>query len=229
VNTLVVRGDVTGDPSFSELLARVRETTLGAYAHQDLPFEKLVEELAPERDLSRNPLCQVAFQLFSDPTGAPRDVGPAPQRLDIQRGTAVFDLVITLSDDGDGFAGRIEFNTDLFDRPTVERLAGHYSILLEAALKDSGAAVARLPILAEHELRELDAFNATDAPVPERCLHELIEEQVARTPDAVAARFEGEELTYRELDARANRLGHHLRERGVGPGKLVAIRAERSL
>src|SRR5262249_36738506 len=133
VNTLVLRADLAGDPGLAELVGRVRERALGAYAHEELPFEKLIEELALVRDPSRTPLVQVAFQLYSDPTGVQADATRI-ERLDVQRGTSVFDLVVTLWEEGEEFAGRLEYNHNLFDAATIERLAGHYARLAARAI-----------------------------------------------------------------------------------------------
>ena len=229
VNTAVLRADLAGDPTFAELLERIRGTAVDALAHQELSFEKLVEELGSARDLSRNPLCQVAFQVFSEmTTGAepqPRDA----EELNVNRGSALFDLSLAFWERADEFAGRLEFNTDLFDRETAQRFTRHYQVMLTAALANPGNRVSCLPLLDPDEQRQLAAFNATDAPYPARCIHALFEEQCVRTPDAVAASFEGREMSYRELDEQANKLAHHLRRLGARPGVLVGIRAERSL
>src|SRR5690606_23761543 len=147
VNTLVLRTDLAGDPTFREVLGRVREVTLGAYAHQDLPFEMLVEELQPERDLSRNPLFQVIFQLFSTPAGhaaASAEGGPLPE---IQRGNSKFDLRFDLWETARGFRGQLEYSTDLFERTTAERMVEHFLLLLEAAVDQPGTRIAHLPLL----------------------------------------------------------------------------------
>jgi amino acid adenylation domain-containing protein len=233
VNTLVLRTDLSGDPSFTEVLRRVREVALGAYAHQDVPFEKLVEELQPERDLSRNPLCQVAFQLFSAPSASraqPRPSGGGPALLEVERGTASFDLCVTLAEDGEQLAGRIEYSTDLYEPASIERLAEHYENLLAAAVADPSRPLSRLePMSAAERQQVLFGFNETAAVHPEVPLAQLFEAQVERTPEARAFEAEDGELSYRALNARANRLAHHLRALGVGPGVVVGLALPRSI
>ncbi|WP_164003095.1 condensation domain-containing protein, partial [Pyxidicoccus caerfyrddinensis] len=231
VNTLVLRTHLRGEPSFRELLQRVREVTLGAYLHQDVPFEKLVEELAPARDLSRSPLFQVMFVLQNAPMpelclGEAR-LTPLP----IAQTVAKFELTLLLEETGEGLKGSLEYNTDLFDTATVARLVGHYQTLLEGIVARPEQAVSRLPMLTHAERHQLVVdWNQTRSDFPrERCIHELFEAQAERTPDAVAVVFEDQRLTYRELDQRANQLGHHLRSLGVGPEVLVGLCVERSL
>jgi amino acid adenylation domain-containing protein len=232
VNTLVLRTDLAGDPSFTEALRRVRAVALGAYAHQDVPFEKLVEELQPERDLSRNPLCQVAFQLFS--ASRPRASRGARASdsavLDVERGTANFDLGFTLAEDGDRLVGRIEYNTDLYEPATIERLAKHYRNILADAVADPSRPLSQLePMSAAERQQVLFGFNDTAADYPDVPLAQLFEAQVERTPAALAIKSEDGELSYRALNARANQLAHHLRGLGVGPGVVVGLALPRSL
>ncbi|RKH18898.1 amino acid adenylation domain-containing protein [Corallococcus sp. CA047B] len=231
VNTLVLRTDLSGEPSFRELLKRVREVTLGAYVHQDVPFEKLVEELAPARDLSRSPLFQVMFVLQNAPMPE-LSLGEAKLTpMPVAQTVAKFELTLFLEETADGLKGSLEYNTDLFDAGTVERLAGHYQTLLEGIVAEPEQSVSRLPLLTEPEHHQLvRAFNQTQTNFPrERCIHELFEAQAKKTPNAVAVVFEDQRLTYRELDQRANQLGHHLRSMGVGPEVLVGLCVERSL
>src|SRR5947209_16214692 len=218
VNTLALRLDLGGEPTFRELLGRVREVTLGAYAHQDLPFEKLVEDLQPERDLSRNPLFQVMCVLQNAPAlgrtaNASTDSSSAePPQVDT--GTARLDLTLTLGELPDGrLAGAIEYNTDLFDAATMRRLVEHFQTLLSGIAAQPDARVSALPLLPADEYRRLVLeWNATTAPYPaDRCVHELIEEQAARTPEAVAVSATGEQRTYAELCRAANQLAHYLR------------------
>ncbi|MBZ4423326.1 non-ribosomal peptide synthetase, partial [Myxococcus sp. RHSTA-1-4] len=232
VNTLVLRTRVAGEQTFRELLAKVRETTLGAYAHQDVPFEKLVEELQPARDLGRTPLFQVMFTLQNAPghderaqSGSELRVSP----LDIANTTAQFDLSLTLSQGEDGFSGFVAYATDLFEESTIRRLAGHLNALLTCAVASPDRRLRELSLLTEEERHQLDARNATGKEYPVDCLHGLFEAQAARTPDAIAVVFEDQQLTYRQLDERANRLAHHLRSLGVGPEVPVGIAVERSL
>jgi amino acid adenylation domain-containing protein len=231
VNTLALRTDLSGDPTFRELLRRVREVAFGAYEHQDLPFERLVEELQPERSLSHSALLQVMFTLQNAPAPIPRlarlEVEPEP----IERGVAKFDLSLFLRDDVEGLRALLEYNTDLFDAGTIARLLGHFRTLLEGIVTDPDRPLSELPLLTEPErYQALVEWNATDAERPrEATVHGLFEAQAARTPDAIAATFEGEALSYRELDRRANRLARLLQARGVGPEVPVGLCVERSL
>ncbi len=230
VNTLVMRVDAGGDPAFRELLDRVRKAALGAFAHQDLPFERLVEELQPARDLGRNPLYQVVFQLFNAPGAAQGTEATLPV-LQTNRGTAIFDLAFTLRDSAEGLAGILEYNTDLFDGATVARLAGHFEVLLRGLVGRPEARLSELPLLTEPERRVLVMeWNRTRADRDERsCIHWLVEAQAERAPGALAVVCGERSLTYGELNRRANRLAATLRLLGVVRGSLVAVCAERSL
>ena len=228
VNTLVLRTDLRGDPTFRQLLGRVREVALGAYANQDLPFEAIVEELQPERDLSQNPLFQIGFVLHNAPSGTATAGGPAP--IDVERGSAVFHLALSLWEGPTALEGRIEYSTDLFDASTIDRLGEHLTTLLAALLAAPDAPVSSASMLTARERhRLLVEWNATGTPRdPERCWHDIVAEQVAQNPHATAALFDGERLTYGELDRRANRLAHRLQALGVAPDALVGICMERS-
>ncbi|SCX74771.1 condensation domain-containing protein, partial [Variovorax sp. EL159] len=236
VNTLVLRTDTSGNPSFRELLARVRETNLSAYEHQDLPFERLVEVLNPVRSMARHPLFQVSlvFQNNARTLFALQDLEVSAQPLG--RSTAKFDLSFTLWEQFDkqgkaqGIAGRIEFATDLFDRPTIEQLSARLQRVLEVIAVDPSQPIDHIEILQPGErARILLDWNDTAHPVPEALLPALFEQQVARAPDAIALVFEDTTLTYGELNARANQLAHHLIAQGVGPESLVALALPRSL
>ncbi len=231
VNTLVLRTDLSGDPTFRELLRRVREVAFGAYDHQDLPFERLVEELQPERRLSHSALLQVMFTLQNAPAPIPRLAGLEVEPEPIERGVAKFDLSLFLRDDVEGLRALLEYNTDLFDAGTMARLLGHFRTLLEGIVTDPDRRLSELPLLTEPERHQaLVEWNATDAAPPrETTVHGLFEAQVARTPDAIAVMFEGDALSYRELDRRANRLARLLQARGVGPEVPVGLCVERSL
>jgi amino acid adenylation domain-containing protein len=221
VNTLVLRLDLSGDPSFVELVGRVREVALGAYAHADLPFEKLVEELAPGRDLSRNPLFQVTFQLFESPS-AP-DAVQAQPGLELPVSSSLFDLRLDLSPAADGLAGRVEYDTDLFERSSIEWLLERYRFALEQLVAGPGRPLSGLSLLPPAQARLLAGWNATAASVPGGCVHDLVEARAAAAPAALAL-ADGEGVwSYGELNARANRLARRLRARGVGAGELVAI------
>lgn len=229
VNTLVLRGDLSGDPSFRELLARVREVALEAYAHQELPFDKLVEELQPARSLSVTPLFQVIFSVQSPgkPIGLP-DL--TIQSLAVPRHSAHFDLSLSATERADGLSVSVEYRTELFDPPTIRRMLEHFETLVTGIAADPDRPLSDLPLLPEAERhRLLVEWNDTKADFPATPVHRLFEAQADRSPDAPAVLFEGSGLTYRELNRRANRLARHLRSRGVGPEKVVGIRLERSL
>ncbi|HEX8696633.1 MAG TPA: amino acid adenylation domain-containing protein [Longimicrobium sp.] len=230
-NTLALRADVSGDPSFRQLLGRVRETTLEAYAHQDVPFEKLVDELKVERSLSHSPLFQVMFTLQNAPGGA-LELGDAWIRgREAELGTSRFDLTVGLYEDRNGVGGWVEYATALFDAPTVVRLVSHLDALLRAAAAAPDAPVSALPMLSPAERRlVVETFNATDRPGYEGLVvHDFFARQAARTPDAAAVEWGAERLTYAEVDRRSNRLARRLAKLGVGPDSLVAISLERSL
>jgi amino acid adenylation domain-containing protein len=263
VNSLVMRTDFSGDPTFAALLAQVREKALEAYANQDLPFESLVEELQPDRDLSRNPIFQVIFQLMNAPTvtsSKPASQGPAsggaasasstsespasassaPESsaprsaaagaLNIQTGTAKFDLNVTLWEGPDGIAGGIEFNTDIFDLATVARMAAHYQTLLQAIVTNPSGRISKLSILSPAEKRQLQVdWNATSRDFPrDKPLASSFEAHVNTHPDAVAVAYGERSLTYTQLNDAANRLAHCLRSKGAGPGTRVGICLDRS-
>jgi amino acid adenylation domain-containing protein len=236
INTLVLRGDLSGEPSFRELLQRVRQASLGAFAHQDLPFEMLVEALQPERDLSRTPLFQVMFILQNAPTpsathrDSPRQSDLLVSALDVDSGTATFDLTLSMAEQVDGLDASVEYSTDLFDAATIERMLGHFQTLLEAIVADPDVSIAKLALLTAAERQTLAAWSHAPAPFAlDRCVHQLFEAHAASQPDAPALTFEGDTLTYAALNARANQLAHLLRARGAGPETLVAICLDRSL
>ena len=231
VNTLVLRSDLSGNPAFRELLGRVRKVTLEAHAHQDLPFEKLVEQLQPERDLSRNPLFQVMFVLQNAPMEALTLPGLVVNPLKFDRRTAQFDLTLSMEKTGQGLRGVLEYNTDLFDAATVTRVAGHFQTLLEGIVANPEQRLSDLPLLTETERCQLLVeWNETRVDCPQdECIHHLFETQVEQTPDAAAVIFEKEQLTYAELNRQANQLAHYLQRLGVGPEVLVGISVERSL
>jgi amino acid adenylation domain-containing protein len=231
VNTLVMRTDLSDNPSFSQLLTRVREVTMDAYAHQDLPFEMLVEALQPERDLSHTPLFQVAFVLQNTPKSEIAMTGLTVTDLPPENTTAKFDLTLAMVNTDDGLKGVWEYNTDLFESSTIERLSGHFLNLLGGIAANPQARISQLPLLTESETNQLlIEWNNTQVDYPEyKCIHQLFEEQVKRTPDAVAVVCSQQQLTYNELNCRANQLAHYLRKLGVKPDELVGICLERSL
>jgi amino acid adenylation domain-containing protein len=232
VNMLALRTDLSGNPSFLQLLHRVRDVALAAYEHQDLPFEKVVEAVHPARDPSRSPIFQVMFVLQNN--RIPELAHPALtlEALDLDEGTgtAKFDLTLAVSESEAGLFAGFEYNTDLFDRETIVRLERHFRALLEGILGDPQRRLAALPLIDAEERRRILADGAGPRPELEDppCIHRLFEIQAERTPDAVAAESEGRSLTYRQLNERANRLARALRDRGVGPDVLVGVGLARS-
>ena len=242
VNSLVLRTNLSGNPTFRELLSRVREVALGAYAHQDLPFEKLVEELHPERHLNQNPLFQVVFALQNAPMEALELPGLTLSPLQfVDTQTTRFDLEFHLweptrnnglgLDSSDGISGFVVYSTDLFDAATITRMLGHFQTLLEGIVANPEQRLADLPILSEAERHQLlVAWNNTQVDYPENhCIHQLFEAQVEQTPDAIALVFEDQQVTYRELNNRSNKLAHYLQKQGVGAEVLVGLCVERSV
>ncbi|MGK3964938.1 amino acid adenylation domain-containing protein [Sorangium sp. So ce118] len=232
VNTLVLRARLDGDPTFEELVGRVKADALEAYAHQDLPFELVVDALAVERDLSRNPLFQVMFALQNVPPPALAlpGVEVSPVELDMEQ--ARFDLTLFLTESGEAIDGAIEFDLDLFDPATIARLAGHYETILRAVAADPAGRVGDLPLLGREErdlvLRTFSAGGAAH-PAPEpACAHRLFEARASEAPERAALLFEGASMSYGELNRRANQLAHHLRARGVRRGALVGVCLPRS-
>ncbi|CAG0937556.1 partial fengycin family lipopeptide synthetase D, partial [Thermoflexales bacterium] len=231
VNTLVLRTDLSGNPTFRAVLQQVREMTLGAYAHQDMPFEMLVEALQPVRNLSYAPLFQVMFVWQNAPMPQAPQAGLSIELLTAESGTAKFDLTLSAEEHGAEIACTLEYSTDLFERASIERLAGHWRQLLEGVTTDATQRVDNLSLLNDVEqAMVLEKWNATAADYPwNQCIHELFEEQVERTPDVIAVVFKDQYLTYRELDRRATQLARHLQTLGVGPEELVGLCLERSL
>ncbi|MER5374850.1 amino acid adenylation domain-containing protein [Streptomyces sp. NPDC002553] len=226
VNTLVLRTDLSGDPTFGEAVRRVRETALAAFEHQDVPFDRLVEELRPERDLSRNPLFDVLFQLHPEQLDTLPLEGVRTTSLDTANGTAKFDLSLAVTEHPGGLTGTLSYASDLFDHATMERFAGHYARLLRSAVADPDTPLSRLEVLSEAERAALlgaDAPGEREFPARAATLHALVEEQARRRPDAVAVTCAGRSTTYGELDAGANRLARRLRELGAGAGSTVAV------
>jgi amino acid adenylation domain-containing protein len=231
VNTLVLRADLSGAPTFREALARVRRTCLDAYARQDVPFERLVEELHPERDPSRAPLVQVLFALQERAAPAFPGSGLRVEELPCPTGAAKLDLSLSLAPDGDGLRGAIEASADLFDPATVRRYADRFAALLEGIVADPSAPIARLPVMdaGERDLT-LRAWNETETPFPQDLLlHQLFERHADRTPDAPAIEDGSRAVTYAELDRWADRLARRLRRLGAGPESIVALHLDRSV
>jgi amino acid adenylation domain-containing protein len=230
-NTLVMRTDLSGDPSFRTLLRRVHSTALDANAHQDVPFEKLVEELRPVRDLSRTPIVQVMFSFLNKPIPPFKLPGLDPTWMEFQDGAARFDLSLNLDETEQGLAGSWSYNTDLFNESTTARMGTHFRTLLEGIVSNPDCRLHELPLLSDQERKqELIGCNETAVDYPANAfIHELFEAQAQRTPGAVAVEFEGQRLTYAELNARANQLAHHLRGMGAIADTLVGVCMERSI
>ncbi|WP_254564071.1 non-ribosomal peptide synthetase [Oscillatoria sp. HE19RPO] len=229
VNTLVLRTCFSGNPSFEDLLSKVRKVTLGAYAHRDLPFEKLVEILQPERSVIYTPLVQVMLVIL-DELPEIQIEGLRVSPLAVETGIARTDLALCVEKTACGLIGEWEYNTDLFDESTIARMSRHFQTLLEGIVVNSKQKISELPLLTETERQQIHVeWNNTWAEYPQdKCIHQLFEAQVEQSPDAVALVFEGEQLTYRELNAKANQLAHYLQNLGVGPEVLVGICVERS-
>ena len=228
VNTLALRTNFSGNPTFRQLLGRVKETTLGAYAHQDLPFERLVRELNPEREANHSPVFQVMFGMQNEPSEALKLRGLTISREPLPTRTAKFDLTLFVSDTGNGLACRFEYSTDLFEEATIKRMLGQFESLLEGVVENPDRAVWQLPLLTATEKAQLADWNNTQTDFPRECIHQLFAKQVEESPNAVALEFQGEQLTYIQLDRRANQLAHYLRKRGIGPDELVGLCVERS-
>ncbi|MDZ8024549.1 MAG: amino acid adenylation domain-containing protein [Nostoc sp. DedQUE11] len=245
VNSLVLRSNLSGNPTFRELLDRVREVTLGAYNQQDLPFDKLVEELHPERNLSHHPLFQVVFSLQNSPMSALELPGLVPRFMNIDLKKTRFDLELHLwkcSDDfrslwganweySEGLRGVIIYNTDVFEQATISRMLEHFKTLLSAIVANPEQQIANLPLLSEAELHQvLVEWNNTQADYPQdKCIHQLFEEKVQQYPDSIAVNFANEQLTYQELNTCSNKLAHHLQKIGVGSEVLVGICISQSI
>ena len=230
VNTLVLRIDLSGRPSFRALLRRVRDVALEAYAHQDLPFEQLVRELSPERDLSHNPLFQVMFTLQNAPGHALDLPGLTISPVETETLMTKFDLTLSLAETETGLVGAFEYDTNLFESGTIARMVDHFTTLAEGVVADPDQSIAALPILPESErYRLLVEWNQNTTDYPDHIsIPELFEAQAEKSPEAIALDFEGEILSYRELNERANRLAHHLLKLGIGREALIGICVEQT-
>ena len=226
----MLRADLAGGPSFRALLKRVRRTALGAYTHQDLPFEQVVDALHPRREPGRTPLFQVLLVHQNAPAPEARSTELALEPIEVGGGVAKFDLSLIATEHDGGVRVAAEYDADLFDGSTIERLLDQLQLLLTGAVAEPDRPVAALPIVDDEERRRVvdDWARRPDAEVADRPFHRLVEEQAERVPDAVAVEIGGEALTYRELNERANRLAHHLRGLGVGPESRVGLCIGRS-
>lgn len=234
VNTLVLRSDLSGEPSFRELVKRLRDTALAAYTHQDFPFEELVKELQPERTLSHTPLFQVMFVFQDAPMLALQLPNLTLAPLMVDNGTAKFDLTLYVEDTKQGLIGFLEYNSELFHADTINRMVGHFHTLLESIVANCDRSISKLPLLTPTEQHQLLVeFNQNTLEIShsqlELCLHHLIEAQVEKTPDAIAVVFTDEKVTYKELNNRANQLAHYLQLLGVKAEERVCICLERSI
>ncbi|HET8891688.1 MAG TPA: amino acid adenylation domain-containing protein [Candidatus Angelobacter sp.] len=229
LNTLVIRANLGGEPTFREVLQRVRAAALAGYEHQEVSFEKLVEELAPDRDGSRTPIFQVLFTTL----GEPDKLGFGELELngfEIDTGISKFDLVVSVQEATQGAAVTINYSIDLFEAETIQRMLGHYEQLLKAVVANPEQPVWKLPLLTEAEMEQLASWNQTSRDYPrDKTPTALFEEHAARTPNAVAVEHQGSELRYGDLNRQANRLAHHLRALGVKPDTLVAVCVDRGL
>lgn len=229
-NTLPMRTNVSGELSFREVLARLKEAALGAYAHQDLPFEYLVEQFHPERSLSHSPLVQVMFNFEPTIPQMAEMPGLSASLMDYDNKSAKFDLTLFARDHGTEIFGTLEHNVDLFTSETIERMAGHLLTLLSGIVANPDQPISGLPLLTRHERYQmLEEWNATEAACPQLCAHQIFEAQVHHAPNRTALIFENQELTYAQLNARANQLAHYLSSLGARPGKFVGIFMERSV
>ena len=236
VNTLVMRGNLSGNPTFRELLMQTRETALGAYAHQDLPFEMLVEELQPDRNLSYTPLFQVGFDYQDAMVEELNLSGISIKSVDIDSGTTPYDLLLSithtrdLEKDAHYLGGTMEFNTDLYHASTIDRMLGHFRTLLSAIVLDLDQHIANLQILTNEEQKQiLLDWNATIREYPDNvCIHQRFESQVVKNPQQIAITYRDERLTYDELNRKSNQLANYLRNFGVGSDVLVGISTDRS-
>jgi amino acid adenylation domain-containing protein len=229
INTLVLRTDLSGNPTFRQLLGHVRKMTLEAQVHADIPFEYIVKELHPERDLNQHPFFQVLLSLETSTSTLPE--GWTVTFTDIDTGTSKFDLSIIIEDRPDGLAGRFEYRSALFDAGTIQRMIGHWQMLLEGVTAKPEQQISQLPLLTQAERQlMLVEWHTTNTPYHgDSCVHSLFEEQVKRNPDAVALIYNDKRLTYKELNTRANQLAHYLQKLGVGPEVLVGICMDRSV
>lgn len=230
VNTLVLRTRLSENPSFRQLLQQVQQVALAAYAHQDFPFEQLVEELQVERDLSRHPLFQVMFILQNAPSPALKLPGLNLSPFKVENKTATFDLTLSMTDTHEGLRGAWEYSSDLFERVIIERMSGHFQQLLAGIVANPDQALSDLPLLSAAERQQLlITWNPAPSDAPDQGIHQRFEAQVHQTPDAIAVVVADQHLTYRILDQRANQLAHFLQRLGVGPEVRVGLCMERSL
>ena len=231
VNTLVFRANLTGNPPFRDLLRQVRQTAFGHYMHQDLPYERVVDLIQPERNLSYNPVFQVMFIVQNAPIEEMAIPGLTITPSDIDTGAAMFDLTVSLRETPAGLTGSLQYNTDIFDSSRIARMIEHFQTLLGSITEAPQQRISEFSIMAPAERRRIvEEWNSATREYPrDLCIHHLFEQQVERTPDAIAVVFHDTRISYRSLNRRANRLAHHLQSLRVGPDVLVGLYIERSL
>ncbi|HEX2270679.1 MAG TPA: condensation domain-containing protein, partial [Pyrinomonadaceae bacterium] len=231
VNTLVLRTDLSGDPTYAQLLQRTRELCLSAYQHQELPFEQLLDAVRPGRELNRTPLFQVMLVLHNSPLPQIELDGLQVEAIEVETGTSKIETTFTFREESSGIlSGTIDYQTDLFSRETVEQLAANYVRLLQSAVADPQRRIAALDLFDERGCRQLlEQFNQTTHEYPETCVHRLLEAQVERTPEATAVVCGDRHITYAELNMAADRVADQLLSRGVGAEALVGVMMERSI
>jgi amino acid adenylation domain-containing protein len=229
-NPMVLRTELSGNPSFVEVLRRVRQVTLDAYQNQDVPFEKLVEELQPERDLSRSPFFQVMLVLQNNDQQELQMQGVQVDAFALESGVAKFDLVLNLRENAEGITGGLNYALDVYEAETVKQVAERFRMVLEQMVAEPEQRIGDLSLLTEAEREQVFVeWNQTEAKYPQRCVHELFEERVTRQPEAVAVEYEGRQLSYAELNRRANQFAGYLAKHGVGTEVRVGICIERSI
>ncbi len=230
-NTLALRADLSGSPSFRKFLDHVKGLALESYDNQDVPFEKLVEHLNPKRSISHNPIFQVMFGLHNTPPLKPELSGLNLTPIEMNTGTSRFDLEVLVRENPNGLGVLAEYSTDLFDESTIERFIARFEVLLCSILTNPDESISVLPVLTEAERYKIvDEFNDTSKAYPtDKCVHQLFEEQVKRRPDAIAVVYQDQLLTYRELNQKANSIAHRLQEFNIGPDSLVGLCVERSV
>lgn len=231
VNTLAIRSRLRPEQSFRELLREVRESTLGAYAHQELPFDRVVEELHPHRSSNHMPLVQVVFSLNNEYVEQELFPGVSSEEIEVGTGTSKFDLTFVTKETAHGLSAVVEYNSDLFDKARIARMLGHFERLLESIAADAAQKISALDFLTEAERQQIvGTWNNTQRSYPRsECVHQIFEAQVARTPDAVAIQYGNETITYRELNARSNQLAHYLQKQKVSAHTLVGVYLDRSI
>ncbi|MCP5003160.1 MAG: AMP-binding protein, partial [Planctomycetes bacterium] len=230
VNTLVLRTHISGEQTFPELLKQVRQTSLEAYSHQDIPFEYLVEQINPSRSLSHSPLFQVAFALQNIPEEELEFSGLKMTMMEPENTTAKFDLTLSVSEHGDVFQCDWDYCTDLFRTDTVNRMTKHFKVLLEGIINNPEQSLSQLPLLIEAEQKQLQIWNQTETHYPkDQTVIDLLQDQVEKTPENIAVVFKEQYISYRHLNKKANQLAHYLMTLGVKDEALVGICIERSL